>query len=194
MELDDLKNTWNDANSQEQPGFTTKMIDLVTQKNYATRVHRIIYPEVIGALVCLFAALYIVLNFFRLDTTFLIAVGAFSIVLLCAIAAIGVLSLTRIYKKPDLNKTYAESLKELAVQTLQFHKLQKVNVSMCYLLLVCVVVLLSKIVNGVDLSTNKYYWTFSFTIGYIFLMFYSRWVSRHYQKSLQQAKDLLQEL
>jgi len=43
-------------------------------------------------------------------------------------------------------------------------------------------------------AVNKYFWTFSFTLGYIFLLFYSKWVSKHYNKILSQAEELLKEL
>jgi hypothetical protein len=196
MELDDLKNSWNEVNDDgsTQQNLTNKMIDQVTQNKYASNIKKLVYPELIGIMVCLLGATYIVLHFKYLNTNFLMSLGLLTIILLLAICLISLVSLQHLYKKPDLKKSYVETLKEFAVHELQFHNLQKLNVTLCYLLLVGVVVLLSKIVNGIDLSTNKYYWTFSFTVGYIFLMFYSRWVARHYEKTLRSAKELLSDL
>jgi uncharacterized membrane protein required for colicin V production len=72
--------------------------------------------------------------------------------------------------------------------------LQKLNVTLSYLLLISIIVLMSKLMGGKDLSDNKYFWLFSFTIGYIFLLFFSKWVEKNYRKTLQQAEELLKEL
>jgi hypothetical protein len=196
MELDDLKNSWDEASSLggEQQNLTPKLINEMTQRKFASKVNRIMYPEIIGIGFCLVGACYVAANFHWLDTVFLKIAGVLSVLLLLTISFLSALSILKINKKPDLKMSYAETLNAFASEKLQFHKLQKVNVTLCYLLFVVAVVLLSKIVKGIDISQNPYYWTFSFTIGYIFLMFYSRWVSRHYRNSLQQAEELLAEL
>jgi uncharacterized membrane protein YqhA len=94
----------------------------------------------------------------------------------------------------DLNKTYAETLKDFAIQKLRFHKFQKINVTLSYLLLITTIILMSKFLNGKDITANKYFWIFSFTIGYLFLLFYSKWVSKYYNNTLRQSEDLLKEL
>ena len=94
----------------------------------------------------------------------------------------------------NVNKPYGETLKGFATQKLKFYKLQKINVTLSYLLLVTIIVLLSKFFNGKDLTDSKYFWTFSITIGYIFLLFFSTVVSKFYKSTVRQAEELLQEL
>ena len=60
--------------------------------------------------------------------------------------------------------------------------------------MVAVIVLVSKLVTGKDITGNNIYWIFSITIGYIFLSFYSKWVLRFYKNTLAQAQELLQDL
>ena len=196
MELDDLKNTWNNANNQaaQQHNLSPKIINQMTEKKYYSKIKKIAYPEFIGISVCFIAAVFIGLNFYILDTSFLQGVGIVSILLLLIISIISLLSLRKFNINENVNKPYAETLKIFATKKLNFYKLQKINITLSYLLLVTIIILLSKLYKDVDLTNSKYFWIFSFSFGYIFLLFYSKWVLKYYKKSLNQAEELLQEL
>ena len=70
----------------------------------------------------------------------------------------------------------------------------KANIILSYLLLVATAILSSWIVSGKDNSDSKYFWIFSITFGYIFLLYYSTWGMRYYTKAIKQAEELLKEL
>lgn len=194
MELDELKNTWDNANNPVQQNLTPKMIDQMTQKKYHSKIKKIAYPEIIGIIICLISAFFIGINFYKLDTVFLQGAGILSILLLVILSAISLLSLRQLNIPEDINRPYAATLKIFAVQKLQFYKLQKTNVILSYLLLVSIIILLSKFFNGKDITETKYFWIYSFSFGYLFLLFYSKWVAKYYKNTLQQTEELLQEL
>jgi hypothetical protein len=196
MELDELKNTWDNANNplEEQQNLTPKMIDQMTQKKYHSKIKKITYPEIIGIIICLISAFFIGINFYKLDTAFLQGAGIISILLLMTLSTISLLSLRLLNITEDVNRPYAATLKIFATQKLQFYKLQKTNVILSYLLLVSIIILLSKFFNGKDIPETKYFWIYSFSFGYLFLLFYSKWVAKYYKKTLQQTEELLQEL
>lgn len=195
MELDDLKNSWGDISSQvNKQQLTPKTIDEMTKQQYHSKLNRIATPELAGILVCIAGAVFITVKFCSLNTPFLQGTGIVSILLLLVLSAISFISIRRFTRPADLTKTYTETLRDFALQKIQFIKLQKINGTLSYLLLVMVIILMSKFINGKDLSANKYFWTFSFTIGYLFLLFYSKWVSKYYGKTLGQAEELLREL
>jgi hypothetical protein len=195
MELDDFKNTWKEAKSpvQNSSNVNPETLKKMNSK-YRSKIKKITIPEIVGSLVCLAAAAFIAFSFDKLDTFFLQGAGVLSILLLLALPIISLQSIWRLSKAGDLHKTYAETLKEFAVEKIRFIRLQKLNVTLSYLLLVTIIVLLYKFFGGRDISNNKYYWIFSFSFGYIFLMFYSKWVMSHYRKALQQSEELLREL
>jgi hypothetical protein len=195
MELDDLKDAWNNANNgAKKESLMPDTITQMAERKYYSKMKRIAYPEIGGVAVCLMGMAYTAVNFYRLDTPFLQSVGVVAILLLLALSAISFFSLRQLQMKGDVNKTYAETLKLFATQKLRFIHLQKVNTTLSYLLLVAVIILSSKIFGGKDITGNKYFWLFSFTIGYIFLVFYSKWVFRFYKNTLRQSEELLQEL
>lgn len=196
MELDDLKSTWNEANTQvtKQQNMDNEMFEKMNDQKYRAKIKRITIPEIGGSIVCLAAAVFIGLNFGKLDTLLLQGTGALSIFLLMLLPIISGVSTRQLFASKNLNTPYAQALKIFAHQKIRFIKLQRVNVVLSYLLLVTIVVLLSKLFGEKDLSVNKVYWLFSFTLGYIFLLFYSKWVAKYYRQTLQQAEELLGEL
>jgi uncharacterized membrane protein len=196
MELDDLKNTWENMSDQvkKQQNLNPKMINEMTKKKFESNLKKIAYPETIGVIICLAGAIFIGLNFSILDTIFLKSVGIVSVILLLALSVISLISVRQLNMRADVNKSYSETLKEFAVQKIRFYKFQKINVTLSYLLLVTTIVLFSKFFGSKDITNSKYFWIFSFSFGYIFLSFYAKWVSKYYHNSLRQTEELLKEL
>lgn len=196
MELDDLKNSWEAVSIQvaKQPNLTSNKIDQMTQVKYYSSLKKVTLPETMGTIICLMGAAYIVLNFYKLDKPFLQAIGIVSILLLLMLSVMSLLSIRHFTKMGNVNKPYAATLKLFAAQKIKFHKFQKINITLSYLLMVTIVILLSKFFGDKDLTDNKYFWLFSFSFGYLFLLFYSRWVLKYYNKSLREAEGLLKEI
>ena len=196
MELDDLKNNWLNISNQvsKEQNRNPRIFNEMTKNKYYSSLKKIAYPEIAGVIICLVGATFIALKFGYLNTSILQATGIIAILVLLALSAISLISLRQLHLTTDLTKPYAETLREFAMRKVQFHKLQKINITLSYLLLVATIVLFSKFFSGKDITDNKYFWTCSFTFGYIFLLFYSKWVSRYYHTKLHQAEDLLKEL
>jgi len=195
MELDELKKAWdNQSDETEHQNLTLKIIDQMAQTKYNSKIKSVAYSEISGSVICLMAIVFIGFHFHKLNTIVLQGVGIVSILILPTLSIISFLSLQQLKMTSDFNKPYAETLKIFANKKLAFFKLQKINITLSYLLLVAVIILVSKFFSGRDVTGNKYFWLFSFTIGYIFLLFYSRFVTRFYQNTLRKSEELLQEL
>ncbi len=196
MELDDLKNDWESATDKahKQNILTSKMIIKMTQKKYESKIRKIKYPELTGGIICILGLSFIIFNFNKLGTTFLQSIGALTILLLMIIPTLSFLSLTSFQSANNFEKLYIEIIQNFAKQKMRFLKYQKVNAFLCYLLLVTIIILLPKFFSGKDITFSKSFWLFAFSIGYIFLIFFSKWVKKFYNTSLKQAGELLKEV
>ncbi len=195
MELEDLKTTWNSENfSSHQQNLNAQTLKELIQHKYNSKIRRIAFPEIMGSIVCLAAFVFIAFHFYQLDTLWLQGAGITSLLVLIAIPVLSFCSLRQLSKPKDFNLPHTETLKRFASQTLMFDKLQKVNITLGYLLLVTIIVLTWKFFGGKDLVGNTLFWIVSFTFGYLFLLFFSRYVTRHYKRTLAQTEELLQEL
>lgn len=195
MELDDLKKDWESATNQanKQNILTSKIINQMTQKKFQAKIKKIKYPELVGSIVCILGLSFIGFNFNKLDTVFLQSIGVLTILLLMIMPTLSLLSLKDFNSAENFDKPYIEIIKKFANQKLRFIKYQKINAFLSYLLLVSVIILLPKLFYGKDVTFNKLFWTFAFSIGYIFLIFFSKWVENNYGTSLRKAEELLKE-
>lgn len=195
MELNDLKNDWESATSHSntQNRLTSKTISQMTKNKYQVKINKIKYPELTGGIVCLLGLVFIGFNFSKLDTVFLESIGVLTILLLMILPILSFLSLKQFNSTSNFDKPYIEIIKQFANQKLQFLKYQKAMGFLNYLLLVTIIILLPKFFYGKDISFSKTFWMFAFSFGYIFLVFFSKWVNKFYRNSLLQAEALLNE-
>lgn len=196
MELEDLKNAWEAINQQanKQQKLNPKMIEQMIKISYNSRIKKIAYPEMFGIMICVAGAAFILFSYNRLDTIFLKTTGIVSILLLFTLSAISLVSLRQLRLTGDVSKPYADTLKKFALKKIRFFKLQRLNFTLSYILLVTIIILFTKFFNEKDITANKYFWTFSFSFGYLFVLFYSKWVNRYYKNTMRQTEELLKEL
>jgi len=196
MELDELKSDWENSNNRptNQNSLTSKMIDQMIQTKYNSKLNKIRYPEIGGGLVCAIAIVFIACNFNELDTAVTRCTGAIAILLLLLLPILSFLSLSKLNFESAVNESHVEVLQQFAIDRLRFQRYQKMNVTLCYLLMVAIIILLPKFFYGKDMVINKAFWTFAFSFGYIFLMVFSRMISGYYGRSLNQAEELLREI
>jgi hypothetical protein len=197
MELDELKNSWNEMDNQVigKQNLTLKIFDKMSNRNFKSKMYRIILPEILGSIICISSAFFIGFNFDKLVGPTYQIVGVLGILIFVMVTVISFLSLQNLNKVGDVGKPYADTLKDFATQKIKFYKLQKLNLRLSYLLLVIVVLLLPKFFEKNGIADNKvFFYTFSFTSCFIFLLFFSKWVMKSYKKTIRQAEDLLKEL
>lgn len=196
MELDDFKSTWNDMNHQVKlnPNFNLNKFDKMNQSNFQSRLKKILLPEILGSLVCIGSAVYIGINFSRLDSITFQFIGVFTMLLLVVLSIISVMSILPLYKIADLNKSYSETLQKFAEEKKNFFKLQKINLLLNYVLLVAVIILSTRLFGRNEITDNKQFFVFAFILGWSFFLIFSKWVAKNYKKQIRAAEDLLKEL
>jgi membrane associated rhomboid family serine protease len=196
MELDDFKNTWDEIGKQveEKQNFNPKILNKMSKSKFNSKLQKIAIPEIIASIICVGSAIYIGFQFNLLDTSLFKFIGVSAILLFILLPAISLFSVQQLYKSIDINKSYAETLKEFAVQKMKFCKLQKLNITMSYPLLALLMILVTKLFGKHTNDENAYFMIFGFCFGYVVLLFFSKWVFKKYNGIIQQTEDLLNEL
>ena len=196
MELDDLKNTWNEMDNQvkEKQNLTLKIFDKMSNRKFHSKMYKIILPEILGSLICISSAFFIGFNFHKLVGATYQIIGVIGILIFVMVTGISLLSLQNLNKVGDVGKPYVDTLKDFATQKIKFYKLQKLNLRLSYLQLVIVVLLLPKFFEKSGITDSKYFYIFSFSFCFIFLLIFSKWVMKSYNKTIRQTEDLLKEL
>ena len=84
MELEELQSAWTKMSDEldQQKKLTNKIILDMTKQKYQNKFTTITKYESLGALVCFAIALFVIFNFNKLDTWYLQACGAFTLLFL----------------------------------------------------------------------------------------------------------------
>ncbi|MBX7126108.1 MAG: hypothetical protein K1X47_10480 [Cyclobacteriaceae bacterium] len=191
MEIDDLKRAWATGPVNKEP-YAYMRTDPVPNR-FKSVLNRIRIPELVGSAICLLGAAWIVWQFETLETSLLQAAGIATTSLLIALPALSVLSVLQ-FQVPHAGEPYTIALQIFLQQHKTFRRLQRVNLFLCYPLLVATVVLLSGYFQSRSTVVSPFFWTLAFSLGYLFLLFSSRQVSRRYNRSLREIESLLQEV
>ena len=196
MELDELRNEWQEMSIEidKQKLLTDKLIIDMTQEKYNNKLKSISIPETIGTVVCFAAAIYIFINFDKLDTWYMQLSGLFT-ALFCIVLPI--FSLRSIFGMQKLNistSNYKQSLERFAKNKKQFVWIQKVSFYLSFVLVIVSLPVTAKLMNGKDLFLELKVWLWYVPFGFAFLYFFSKWVFRHYKRTTDSAEDLLKEL
>ncbi len=195
MELEEMKTLWTEMSSERerQKKLTDKMILHMIQNNYQRKIKKIWVPEILGAMVCFGAALFLVLNMQKLDSSWLFASGIISGIILFLLP---VLSLRSVYRMQSVNISrinYKESLEEFTGRKKEFVFTQKTGWLLAALLLVLILPVMVKLISGKNPFTGSGVWIW-YPVGFIFFYFFSRHVFRIYMKATANAESVLKEL
>lgn len=195
MELEEMMATWVTLSQKvaQKEKLTHKMIEKMTNQKYQSGLNNILYPEMLGSIICFLAGIFMILNFQVIERPMMQVFGILSILLLFGLPIVSLASLRGLRKVEVSMMTYAEAISDYSLQKIWFQKLQKLNVSMALLFLLVATPVFMEM-NGKDISTVPYFWTLIFPLGIIFFLVFSVWVLKNYNKALKKAEDTLSEI
>ncbi|APU70126.1 MULTISPECIES: hypothetical protein [Flavobacteriaceae] len=195
MELEEMKNLWKGMSAQveKQELLTKNLIEKVTEQKYYSKLNKIRYSEIIGTIICYLGAIYLIMNFMKIDPLAEKIFAVIAIGLLLTLPIISLSSLNGMQKVKISSKTYLDTLNDFGRRKIRFQKFQKLNVSLGLFLILVAIPVLSAI-KGVDLSETEHFWTLTFPISIIAFLGFAFWVLRSYNKSLEATEKLLSEI
>lgn len=198
MELEELKQAWVQMGNEleVQKKLTKDIIMDMTKEKYRNKFRTINRYELPGAVVCFIAAIYLFLNYNKLDIWYLQLCGAISITILTVLPLL-VLSSIKKLKGIDISVgTYRDNLVRYTKAQTQFLTLQKMGVGLSLVLLFFIVPTIAKITKDKDMFIEgiKTEQVLIFTIVLIGMAIFSRWGYGSYKRMTNSAASLLEEL
>lgn len=156
----------NEQKVEKQELLTKNLLEKVTEQKYHSKLNKIRYPEMIGTIICYLGAVYLIMNFVKIDPLAEKIFAIIAIGLLLTLPVISLRSLNLMQNLPISSKTYLDTLNDFGKRKMRFQKFQKLNVSLGLFLLIVAIPVLSAI-KGVDLSETEHFWTLTFPISII---------------------------
>ena len=197
MELDEMKVLWNEMSTEveKQKTLTSKLILEMTEQKFNNKLRKISIPESIGAVICFLMALFVLVNFNKLDTWYFLVSGVFTVAYLVLIPLFVLKSISDMKGVNISENNYKQTIQDFAKSKKRFFLLQQLSQLLGVILIITSMLLSAKILNDKDLFVvggKALIWAVPLLV--IFLYFFSRWGIKCYRNATVQAEDLLREL
>jgi cbb3-type cytochrome oxidase subunit 3 len=195
MELEEMQKIWSDLSGalEKQKVLTHKIIMEMTERKYRGKFMGFLKYEGFGAVICLVAAALLLVNFYRLDTWYFMAMGIAALLFLTGLPWVVLRSVNRIKSIDILNRSHREVLADFARAKQHLLKMQRTGIYLSFVFAAISLPLAGKLINNRDIFREmSSFWYLP--VMFIFLLVCSRWVYRKYQKATSAAEELLREI
>jgi len=190
-----MKTLWEELSLELKKNnqLTDKIIINMTHRDYRNKFSRILIPEVMGAFVCVAGGFFILANFEKLTTWYLMVCGIVSTLIIFLLPALSFRAIRKIRAINISENNYKQSLVEYAKNKLQFVFVQRLSFNLGTLLILTILPVMGKLISGKDFfkTTSLWYW---YAIGFPFFYYFASWVSKSYRKTISDAENILKEL
>lgn len=195
MEWEEMKNQWEEMSKkmEKQEILTHQFIEKITQEKYNSKINRIGFSEYVGTIICYFGAAYLIMNFTKIEDILMQVFATVAILLLFILPIISLKSLRAVRAINISQKSYLESIDDFGKRKIEFQKLQKLNVSLGFFLMLVSIPVLS-VIQGKDIGQVPYFWTLIFPIAMAFFSVFAFWVLKSYNKMLSEAEKMLSDI
>jgi len=193
-----MKSLWEDMSQKidQQKVLTDPIIREMTQKRYSKEVRFITISESIGIVVAISILIYLLLNFDKLDTWYLMMFGIIAVLTLLVMPIVSLKSMKILTQINIAHDNYKQSLINFAKGKKQHLLTQQIGAYLSIPILLIFIILTQKIVNNNDLLIDKdlsVYW-YILPIGIAFQFLLSKWILRKHKKTINSAETILKEL
>ncbi len=193
MELEELKLSWDILNEklEKQHKLSARLIEQATRHNYRSILNNIAWPEFAGSIICLAGAVVLVSKFGKLDSIILQVFGIVSFIFLLMLPVLSFESLRGLKRLNISTDSYANTIKVFVQHKIRFLKIQKLAIGASYIFNIVLMPVVTRIMDGKDITHSKWFWLFMVPVSIIFLYFFSRWALGCYKNSLNKAEIML---
>ncbi|MFZ6664211.1 hypothetical protein [Peijinzhouia sedimentorum] len=198
MELEEMKNTWLEMSRrlEKQEILTNQVIEKMTKERYVNKFSKLQIYETIGSVICYGSAIFLIINFEKLDSWYLILFGIITLLLLLVLPVLTLRKIGNMKKLNIANSNYKDVLVGFQKAKKALFFTQKMTLYLSLVLAIIILPVTSKIFKNKDLFEAAHInnlWIY-IPILLIFLFFLSRWVFKGYRSVTNSAENILKEI
>tara|TARA_R110002167_G_scaffold26182_7_gene90273 strand:+ start:1094 stop:1693 length:600 start_codon:yes stop_codon:yes gene_type:complete len=198
MELEEMQATWAQMSDQleKQKQLTDKIILDMAQQRYRHKFSKLTIYESLGTVVCFTAAALIIVNFYKLDTWYLVICGIIMLLPLIGLPLLVLRSLGAIKRLNIGDKSYVQTIVDFTKAKKRLLAIQQLGIYMGFVLLLVSLPVFIKFKSNKDFFLmEKDITTYGLLlIAVIFFYFFSRWGYRCYNNITNSAESILAEM
>jgi hypothetical protein len=195
MDLEEMQSLWQNLSVkvEKQERIQKEMLLEMTQARFNRKIDHIRIPEILGALVCLGYAGYLVINFGRIDLWYN---QLFAVVNVLFFIILPWASMRAVYRMRGLQIHHlatAEMLGEFRRAKQNFWQVQQIAVWLAGVIVLTLLPVLGDIQDKMDKFVRAEFWMIYVPLAGTFLFLFSRYVLSKYRRIAQDLEDILQD-
>ncbi|MEX0289613.1 MAG: hypothetical protein AB3N14_10935 [Flavobacteriaceae bacterium] len=198
MDLEEIKAVWSEMSDQleQQKKLTNEIILKMTQERYSNKFQKVTIFESLGAIVCFIAALFLIINFDKLDTWYLAVCGGITLVFMLVLPVLVLRSLSQIKNLNITQSSYKDTVVKYEKVKRNLLMQQQFGIYGSFVIFFTSLAIFSKIFSGEDIFVQQQdtgVYIFTVAMG-ILLFFFARWGYKCYKSITSSAESILREL
>jgi hypothetical protein len=194
MELDEMKNLWEDLSGkvESQQKLNKEQLLEMTKKSYQNSLGKIYLPEILGSIICFLYAGFFIFQIGKLEFPVNQILAVFNTAAMIVLPVISLVTLYRLNRLVLKEDTPAHLLKRFMAHKTFFWKFQRLNLILSGVFAITILPPLAELVGKVDLIMESKFWMVYVPIGLIFIYIFGRWAFRKYDKALLDTQQLIE--
>ncbi|TVZ53078.1 hypothetical protein [Dokdonia sp. Hel_I_53] len=195
MDLEQMQKTWLQMSKEldQQKNLTNELIMKMAQRDYNSKINKLIRTETIGAVICLSTIVYVLYNFSKFQS-WQSQLCAIILIITLLTMSVGSFFLLKKFKEIDLQR---DSLKITVEKYTRYKRInlqfQKASIMVGFIMLFVSTAVFSVLFSGKDLFIDKSWQEFIFpmTLGLLLFGVIAYIGSRYYAKALKGAQNII---
>jgi hypothetical protein len=198
MDIEELKAVWSVMSDQleKQKKLTDKIILQMTQERYSRKFNKITMIESFGAFICFVTAIYLIVNFSKLDTWYLATCGFITLGFLLILPMLVLRSLSQIKNLNITEGTYKDTIVKYTRVKKNLLMQQQFGMYGGFVVFFTSLAVFSKMFSGEDIFLVQQevgVYIFS-AVVFVLLFIFARWGYKCYKSITSSAEHILKEL
>lgn len=194
MELDEMKSLWADLSLQveKQDKIQKELLMEITRQKFRTRLNSIRIPEVLGSLVCVGYAMYLLSHFPDFELWYNQIFALVTVFIMIALPVASLAAIKGMRNLPIGSETPAEILDKFTKNKIRFWNVQRYGVISVGVLMITLFPPLAEL-NGSSQEKilNPLFWIVYIPVGLAFNYFFSRWALKKYKRVIDSSEKML---
>jgi hypothetical protein len=194
MELDEMKSLWgslSDATERQEKIKKEELMKL-TKRNYQRKLGKIYLPEILGTVITFLYAGFFISQFDKLEFKVNQILTIFNTSAMILLPIISLISLYRLNRLDISENSPMELVAKFKKDKVFFWKFQRMNMLLSGFFAISILPPLAELVGKRDLILEPQFWMVYVPVGLICVYFFSKITFRKYEKSLEEAEQLIE--
>jgi len=195
MELEEMKSRWQDLSVkvERQERIQKDILLEMTKTRFKRKLDGIRLPELLGTLISLAYAAYLVFNFGKIDLWFNQIFAVANVLFFVILPLASLMALRRMNALQINHLAMTEMVGEFQLAKRNFWRVQQLAVWLSGVIVLTLVPVLGDIQDKMDRFLEVEFWMIYIPLALAFLFFFSRYVLGKYRRIMNQSEDILRE-